>query len=68
MSDPTRTVRIPDRLWEQAQAMAKHLKDDPVLTLHGKVSRSTVLRMALALGLQALESEYGEPAKPKGTK
>ncbi|NIR01872.1 MAG: hypothetical protein GTN78_17040, partial [Gemmatimonadales bacterium] len=48
MTDPTRTVRIPDHLWERADRMAEHLADDPELSLHGKVTRSVVLRLALA--------------------
>ncbi|MFC1482190.1 hypothetical protein ACFL51_00130 [Myxococcota bacterium] len=61
MTDDVRTVRLPDSLWERIDAMAQHLEDDPELSLHGAVTRSTVMRLALSHGLKVLERKYGRP-------
>lgn len=61
MADDVRTVRLPSALWEQLDAMANHLKDDPELTLHGAVTRSTIFRLALAHGLKVMRRRHGTP-------
>lgn len=61
MADDVRTVRLPEHLWNQIDTMANQLKDDPELTLHGAVTRSTVIRLALAHGLKVLRRKHGEP-------
>lgn len=78
MPDTVRSFRLPDHLWRQIDALVEALQDDPELTLHGAVTRSTVIRLALARGLAALAAEHeaeaesenpappARPAKPKG--
>lgn len=61
MTDTVRTVRLPDHLWKQIDEMAAQLKDEPELTLHGTVTRSTIIRLALAHGLKVLRRKYGKP-------
>lgn len=61
MSQTARSIRISDDTWNLAQRMALHLAEQPELALHGKVTRSKVLRVALHKGLEVLQAAYGEP-------
>jgi predicted DNA-binding protein len=57
---PLTAVRLPDETLERLDALVPILAATPEGAA-GNVSRSYVLRRALAIGLDALESEY--PAK-----
>ena len=65
MTDPIRSLRIPDQIWDQAQDLAEQLKDEPELIAHGQVTRSTVLRLALVHGMRVLGKKYIKDANRK---
>jgi hypothetical protein len=57
------TLRLPKDLFNRADALV------PKIAVHGdlqavRISRSTVLRLALLKGLETLEKEYGKKARP----
>jgi hypothetical protein len=55
------TFRVPGDLVRRADALLPALeRDAETATVAGRVSRSTVLRIALAEGLRALERKHGD--------
>lgn len=52
-------LRLPAELLERAEALVEDVAADPELGSLGRVTRSTVLRLAVARGLAALERRYG---------
>ena len=69
MASEHQTLRLQPALLARAEALVPLLADDTRLAGLGTVTRSTVLRVALARGLDALEAEYGAAPrrKPPGT-
>lgn len=66
-SDETVNVRLPTELLKRAEALVAELEKDSQLRVMGRVSRSTVLRLAVWKGIEALEAAY-QPSKlqPRG--
>ena len=60
-------LRIEVQMLKRAELLVPHLAKDPLMRAIGQVSRSSVLRVALAKGLMALESEHGGPSLPVPT-
>jgi len=61
MNEKAITLRLPADLLEQADALV------PTIQAHGdfqavRVTRSTVIRLAMMRGIAALTEEFGEPA------
>ena len=58
------SLRIPEAMLDRAEALVPLLADDPELAmvLGGKVTRSTVLRVALLRGIKALEADFATDA------
>lgn len=64
--DTAVNLRLPSALLARAEALAPSLADDPLLAAAGRgAGRATVLRLALARGLDALEAEF-RTKRPKG--
>jgi hypothetical protein len=57
-------LRIEVQMLKRADLLVPHLAKDPLMRAIGQVSRSSVLRVALAKGLIALEREHGGPSQP----
>jgi hypothetical protein len=58
-SDAQAVVRLPNALLKRADALrAKVAKDADSVAFGGRISRSTVLRLAIVRGLEALEKDY----------
>lgn len=55
MNDVQLVIRVPSTLAERADALTPILAADPELGAVGRVTRSAVLRLALARGLASLE-------------
>ena len=55
-------LRLEVQMLKRAELLVPHLAKDPLMRAIGQVSRSSVLRVALAKGLMALESEHGGPS------
>lgn len=53
-------LRIPTSLIEQADALIEVLSRDRDLSAAGRITRATVLRLAVARGLENLVHEYGQ--------
>ena len=51
-------LRLPVTYLERADQLVELLARDPIISGFGQVTRSTVLRVALGLGLDALEEKY----------
>jgi len=51
-------VRLPPEMLRRAEALVSKMAKDPTLSALGRVTRSTVLKIAVARGLQALEQQY----------
>ena len=71
MASEHQTLRLQPALLARAEALVPLLADDTRHAGLGNVTRSTVLRVALARGLDALEAEYGmaprrKPLRPSG--
>lgn len=58
-NDEQVTVRVPGGTWDRAETIAAALADRPEFRAM-RLSRSTILRMALLEGLDALEARYRE--------
>jgi hypothetical protein len=60
VKDTPISLRIPEAMLERADALVPLLGDDPELAMvvGGKVTRSTVLRVALLRGIKALEADF----------
>jgi len=54
----TTSLRLGDDIIQEAEALIPLLRDVPELRIHGKVNRSTVLRLAILLGLEAIRDRY----------
>lgn len=53
----TTSLRLPVELLERADALIPVMASWPEVGAHGRVSRSTVIRIALLRGLASLEAE-----------
>lgn len=62
MAEESGTVqlRLPVSLLDQADALIKVLSHDRDLSAAGRITRATVLRLAVARGLENLAHEYGQ--------
>lgn len=62
MAEESTTVqlRLPASLIEQADALIELLSHDRDLSAAGRITRATVLRLAVARGLEDLAREYGQ--------
>jgi hypothetical protein len=58
-------LRLPPELVRWADRLLPLMTRDPRVTAVGRVTRSSVLRMALVQGLECLERQYG-PKQSKG--
>jgi hypothetical protein len=58
-------LRLPPDLVEWADRLVPLVANDPKVAAIGRVTRSSVIRMALVRGLETLESQYA-PKKAKG--
>jgi putative intracellular protease/amidase len=63
MSDTPLSLRIPDSILARADELIPLLADDPDLSMivGGKMTRSTVLRVAILRGIKALEADFIAP-------
>jgi hypothetical protein len=52
-------LRLPVSLIEQADALIEVLSRNRDLSAAGRITRATVLRLAVARGLESLAREYG---------
>ncbi len=59
-SDAQTSIRIPSPFLRRADALKARIakNDKTAIALGGRVSRSAVLKLAIARGLEALEAEY----------
>jgi hypothetical protein len=55
---PLLSVRVSPETLKRADRLIPRLSRDPAITAIGNVSRSTVVKLALMRGLEALEAEY----------
>ena len=61
MSDEVPTsVRLPREFVKRLDALAPRLEKVPTFAALGPLTRSKVLRLALAHGMEVLEAEYGK--------
>jgi hypothetical protein len=62
MAEESGTVqlRLPVSLLDQADALIEVLSHDRDLSAAGRITRATVLRLAVARGLENLTHEYGQ--------
>jgi hypothetical protein len=69
MADESTTVqlRLPASLIEQADALIEGLSRNRDLSAAGRITRATVLRLAVARGIESLIQEYGQHQQDKGT-
>jgi len=69
-NDATVTFRCSTEELTRADVLAPLLEQDPNIRAFGKVSRSTVLRLALTRGLDVLEAEHnpGTSSKRKASR
>jgi hypothetical protein len=56
--DPIVTVRLPEEWLKRAERLVAELRGDATLRATGRISRSSVLRLAVLRGLEALEAHY----------
>jgi hypothetical protein len=72
--DPVINVRVPREWLARADGLVPALAQDEAVRSIARPSRSTVFRLAVLRGIEALEHEYGTsttetaPAKPKARK
>jgi len=52
------TVRIPAELAKRLDRLKPKVGKDPTLTTFGRVSRSSIVKLALLRGVAVLEAEY----------
>lgn len=52
------SIRVPKDALKRAETLRSKVAKDKTLAAVGKVTRSTVLRLAFMRGLEALEREY----------
>jgi len=67
--DVQTSMRLPSSLLERADALIESLQLDPSLSMMGSMTRSKVLRLALARGLEDLEERHkrGSSPRPRST-
>ncbi len=53
--DVQTSVRFPEGLLERADRLVEALQDDPEWAARGELTRSDILRIALARGIESLE-------------
>jgi hypothetical protein len=53
-------LRLPQSLIDQADTLIEVLSHDRDLNAAGRITRATVLRLAVARGLEDLAREYGQ--------
>jgi hypothetical protein len=53
-------LRLPQSLIDQADTLIEVLSHDRDLNAAGRITRATVLRLAVARGLESLANEYGQ--------
>lgn len=53
------TIRLPAEVLTRAEALVEVLQADPEAVKWGRISRSTVLRLAVVEGLKVLEQKHG---------
>jgi hypothetical protein len=58
------TLRLPKALLQRADELVPKLRDNDEMMAMGRVSRSTVLRLAVLRGLEALEGSLPEANGP----
>ena len=63
MSDPVLTLRVPPDLRQRVDSLVPKIESVPHIRAAGRVSRSSVFRMAVLKGVEALEREYGAVAR-----
>lgn len=66
-SDAQLVLRVPSNFLRRADALRPKLAQNPGLLMVGRVTRSAVMRLALARGLAELEREYS-PAPGVGVR
>jgi hypothetical protein len=59
-------LRLPLSLIEQADGLIEALSHDRDLSAAGRITRATVLRLAVARGLESLAHEYGQRGEDHG--
>lgn len=57
-------IRLPTELIDKAEEMLPRVAPDPEVAAVGRVTRTSVLRMALANGLKTMEWKYGPKSEP----
>ena len=62
---PLESVRLPADLMERAEALVPLMKKDGELAAFGRVSKSSVVRLALHRGLVSLEEQYSKRLQKK---
>lgn len=55
---PGSTIPVTDQQLDRAEALIPALSKDPAITIYGIPKKTTVLRLAVNLGLQALEAQH----------
>jgi len=53
--DVQTSIRFPEGLLERADRLVEALQDDPEWAARGELTRSDILRVALAKGIESLE-------------
>jgi hypothetical protein len=53
-------LRLPTSLIDQADTLIEVLSRDRDLSAAGRITRATVLRLAVARGLESLANQYGQ--------
>ena len=62
------SIRLPQDLLDRADALIPRLQGSPLMAAVGSVNRATVLRVAVALGLEALGGQVQHAAAQLGTR
>jgi hypothetical protein len=65
--DAQLSLRLPTALRKRLDSLVPRLAADPKLSAQGTVKSSVVVRLALELGLTALERKYPKTTKRKRT-
>ena len=56
-----KVVKIPQSSWDRAEALIPKLDGKTIIAAAGDPTVAAVVRLALALGLEQLEAEHGQP-------
>ena len=59
MGDLQTSIRIPEEFVKRADVLARKLARTPRFVALGEMTRSKVLRLAIAIGIEELEAEHG---------